>query len=163
MEFSFPFSSATISTFVHATEDEAKLKSLLDSLLPGDVKIRGTKASGHYGNLILILAAEIRKRADLREFWDKIVSGLGPEGKRKLLREASRRVSEDCFLYLRFDKQRACEGEFVLTDSGDAIHVQLKIAAYPARREVALRLVEDFIKSGLNPEASNEPAEKIQT
>jgi len=65
---------------------------------------------------------------------------------------SSTRIDESCRLYLRFDKQLAYRGELVLTDSGDAIHLKLKTAAFPAKREVAIGLVEKFIGAGQKDE-----------
>ena len=145
----FPFRSAVVSVFVHATEDGSRVLRGLKVLLPEDVEIRQRKAKGHHGNPITILSAIIRKRRLLREFQQRLMSRLRAGEKEKLAEVAIDRVGEDCCLYLRFDKQLAYGGELVLTEGGDAIHVRIKIAAYPAKREVAVRLVKKFISSGL--------------
>ena len=41
-------------------------------------------------------------------------------------------------LFLRFDKQRAYLGDLKIIEHGDAIHVKIKIAAYPAKKENAI-------------------------
>jgi hypothetical protein len=155
----FPFRSAAVSAFVHATEEESRVLRGLKVLLPEDVEVRRRRAKGHHGNPISVLSATIRKRRFLREFQRSLIAGLRAGEKEKLIEAAVERVGEDCRLYLRFDKQLAYRGELVLTEGGDAIHVRLKIAAYPAKREVAVRLLEEFISSGLGvePGSSMEP------
>lgn len=59
----------------------------------------------------------------------------------------SERVDEKCHLNLRFDKQLAYKAELAFTERGDAIHVRLKVAAYPAKHEVATKLVQELISS----------------
>lgn len=148
----FPFRSATVSAFVHATEEKSKVLNGLKVLLPEDVEVRQKRAKGHHGNPIYVLSAMIRKRGLLHEFQRRLMAGLRAGEKEKLIWAAAERVGEDCCLYLRFDKQLAYKGELVLTEGGDAIHVRLKIAAYPAKREVAVKMLEEFISSGLEME-----------
>jgi RNA binding exosome subunit len=148
----FPFRSATITVFAHATEDEEKVRGVLRALLPKDMEIERRGAKGHHGNPILIFSARIRRRSDLRRFWREFMGGLGAGEKQKLSSAAMDRLGEDCCLYLRFDKQLASGGELMLTDSGDALHVRLKVAAYPAKQEIAAELVREFVASGLGAE-----------
>ena len=141
----FPFSSATLSTFVHATEDESKVLEALKNILPEEVKIERRKLRGHHGNPIIVLSTVIGRRKPLRELWDTIAAKLGAEEFKKLGQIATERLDDECNLYLRFDKQLAYAGKLALTDTGDVIHVKLKVAAYPAKREVAARVVREFV------------------
>ncbi len=155
----FPFRSAAVSAFVHATEEESKVLDGLKVLLPEDVEVRRRRTKGHHGNPISVLSAMIRKRGLLREFQRRLMAGLCAGEKEKLVEVAVERVGEDCRLYLRFDKQLAYRGGLVLTEGGDAIHVRLKVAVYPAKREVAIKVLKEFISSGLEVElgSSTEP------
>ncbi|MCE7698869.1 MAG: hypothetical protein K8E24_008615 [Methanobacterium paludis] len=47
-------------------------------------------------------------------------------------------------LFLRFDKQRAHLGDLNVVEHGDSIHVKIKIAAYPAKKEVALKIAREI-------------------
>ena len=134
-----------MSTFAHATEDEQRVLNVLRTLLPEGVGVRRLKLEGHHGNPIVNLEAKVRQRKLLRELWQRVSTKLRAGELKKLGKIVPERVNEDCFFYLRFDKQLAHAGELVLTDNGDAIHLKLKVAAYPARREVAVKLLEKFI------------------
>jgi len=140
-----PFKSARASTLAHATEDEQKVIAALRVLLSSDVEIKGTKLKGHYGNPIVSFGASIGQKRTLHELWQHIVEKLRAGELEKIGEIINDRIDESCHLYLRFDKQRAYVDELALTDSGDAIHLTLKIAAYPARKEVAAKLVKEFI------------------
>lgn len=141
----FPFRTADVSTFVHATEDEGKVLKALRLLLPEEVEVGMAKLKGHYGNPILALSASIKQRKLLRELWARMVEKLPVGEVDKLERIVPDRIDETCHLYLRFDKQLAYAGEFALTEGGDAIHMALKVAAYPAKWEVAANLVQEFL------------------
>ncbi len=135
-----------MSTFAHATEDEQRVLSVLRTLVPEGVEVRRLKLEGHHGNPIVNLEAKVGQRKLLRELWQHVLAKLHVGELKKLSKVMLERVDGDCFFYLRFDKQLAHAGELVLTDSGDAIHLKLKVAAYPARREVAVELLEKFMR-----------------
>jgi hypothetical protein len=145
----FPFNSARISVFAHATEDVQKVLKALRALLPEQVEVQETKLKGHYGNPILALNTFIKQRRFLRELWMRMIERLREGELNKLSQVANDRIDETCHLYLRFDKQVAYAGELVLTEGSDAIHLRLKINAHPARREVAGKLIQAFIAPGL--------------
>ncbi len=142
----FPFRGAVISTFAHATEDERKVFVALQLLLPGGVEVRRVKLKGHHGNPIISFEAAVGQRKLLRELWQRVIEKLRAGELEKLSATASDRMDETCRLHLRFDKQLAHAGELVLSESGDAIHLRIKVAAYPAKPEVAVDLVKKFVR-----------------
>ncbi len=137
-----------MSTFVYATEDEQRVLEALQILLPEEAEVRRSELKGHHGNPIVNLEARVGQRKPLRELWQRALIRLRAGELEKLGKIVPERIDKDCFFYLRFDKQLAHAGELVLTDSGDAVHLRLKVAAYPAKREVAVKLVEKFMGVG---------------
>ena len=142
------FRNAVVNTFVHATEDEQRVLSVLRTLLPEGVVVRRLELQGHHGNPIVNLDAKVGQRKLLRELWQRVSTKLRAGELKKLGKIVPERVDKNCFFYLRFDKQLAHAGELVFTESGDAIHFKLKVAAYPAKREVAVKLLKEFIGQG---------------
>ncbi len=49
-------------------------------------------------------------------------------------------------LFLRFDKQRAFLGDLKVVDHGDSIHLKIKIAAYPAKKKVAIKIARKLFQ-----------------
>lgn len=143
----FPFRSATVSTHAHATEDEQRVLRAMMTLLPEAVEVRRSKLKGHHGNPITSLEARVGHRGLLKELWQRMVAKLRAGELERFRSTVPQRVDDSCHLYLRFDKQLAYCGELALTDSGDAVHMRLKIAAYPAKPEVAVTLAEKFMGS----------------
>ncbi len=147
-----PFRGAAVNVYAHATEDENKVLKALRTVLPEDVEIQKSNLKGHHGNPITSLSAVIDRKSMLRKFWDKILAGLQTGELDKLLERMLREVDDSCRTYLRFDKQHAYRGELVLTTKGDSIHVRLKILAFPAKREIAQRLIQQFVEGGQHEE-----------
>ena len=141
----FPFTSATISTLVHATEDEQRVLKALRLAMPEGVEVKRTRVRGHFGNPIVLLEARVKRKGAIQELWRNILANLGRGGLEELRGSLPRKIDDRCNLYLRFDKQRAHGGELVFTEGGDAVHFKLKVAAFPAKPEVAVKLVKDFL------------------
>jgi len=148
----FPFSNAVVSTHAHATEDEQRVLEALRTLLPEAVEVSQSKLKGHHGNPITGFEARVNRRILLRELWERVVAKLRAGELDNIRNILPARIDESCRLYLRFDKQLAYLGELVLAGSGDAIHLKLKMAAFPAKREIAIGLVEKFIGAGQKDE-----------
>ncbi len=141
-----PFRSVVVSTFVHATEAEERVLDAVRILLPEEIEVRRSRLKGHHGNPIMSLEARIGRKGALRELWQRVLAKVHGGELEKIAKVAPGRIDETCHLHLRFDKQLAYAGELVLTDGGNAIHLRLKVAAYPARQEVAVDLVEEFLR-----------------
>jgi len=144
----FPFASAVISVYVHATESEEKVSGVLKFLLPKGVAVDASKVKGHYGNPITMLNAKVDGTADIRELWRILFESLSAQEVEKIKRSVPDLVDGSCRLYLRFDKQQACEEKLALVGSGDAIHVKFKVLVYPAKQGAAIVAVEKFLQGG---------------
>ena len=47
--------------------------------------------------------------------------------------------------FLRFDKADALDEKWTILDSGDSIHLKVKIAAFPAKKQIAVDKVREAI------------------
>jgi len=142
-EISFPFTSAVISTYAHATEDETKVLNAFKEVV-GNVQVEVTSLSGHHGNPILLFKAKIGKK-EIHMWWKSFYERLDSFSRKKLLKEIKTKVDEGCFLYLRFDKQNASLGKLSLSDGDDVIRLKLKISAFPSRPQVAIHNVINYL------------------
>ena len=141
----FPFRNAVVSTFAHTTEAEERVLDAFGILLPEEIEVRRSRLKGHHGNPIVSLKARIGRK-ETRELWQRILAKLRRGELEKIAMVSPGRIDETCHLNLRFDKQLAYAGELTLSEGGDVIHLRLKVAAYPAKREVAVDLVEKFLR-----------------
>jgi RNA binding exosome subunit len=127
---------------VYGTENEDKVREAIINVLPSAQPQREV-TEGYYKYPLTVLYQKIDKKNDLKDFIHKI-NNLKPSEKKKLLRELDRRMDEKGNLFLRFDKQRAYLGDMKLVAHGDSIHIRLKIAAYPAKKKMALKVAQQL-------------------
>ncbi|MDP2767482.1 MAG: RNA-binding domain-containing protein [Candidatus Methanoperedens sp.] len=132
----------SLRTIVAATESEDRVKTALSLFLFGD-EIETIKTEGHFGNPITILQAQIKGRT-CRRFIELLKSKLPENELGRLKKELGERIDDDCCLHIRFDKQAAYNGIVQLAAATDTIATQIKLKAYPARREKAMAVAEEF-------------------
>ena len=58
----------------------------------------------------------------------------------------SRRIDDDCVFYTRLDKQKAVQGIYAVAHHGDVISITGKVASNPAKKEVAIRNMTEFLQ-----------------
>lgn len=133
------FVSARFRTYSHATEDEDRVKQAL-RLLTGasDKEIKVTINRGYHGNEIRVLETRFRKGPKLTNFLERLVENGIYE---RLEDELETRLDDECVLYLRFDKQEAYQGRWVLHQGEDTIQVKAKVQSFPAKPKKAVEEV----------------------
>ena len=135
-----PFSSVHARALCHATENVDSVKLAVQNTV-GETDFEVTRTSGHHGNEIMVIEAHVRGGKCGIELLDKLSSS----DKEKVLGTLERRVDESCNLFLRLDKQKAFLGELTLAQNDDAVAIRMKVAAFPAKKETALRAICDFL------------------
>ena len=136
---SVPFHYVDLRAFCYATEDEKRVEQALRTYLPEEFPIERTESEGHHGDRILVLSARVEKADGIRHVLDRIAE-LG-EGDR-IRDELDQRVTENCELFVRLDKQAAYRGRAEL---GDGITLRAKVEAYPAKKHIALEAVREAL------------------
>ena len=137
----------TYRTFVYSTEDEDKVIDALSYLIPNPL-VEKTVNEDHFGDSITILSQKVTKKRTNREFITFLNENLSDTDKNIIADELSRRMDDKGNLFLRFDKQEAYDENLMLTYSGDAIHVRIKIASYPVSKDGAIKVANklfDFL------------------
>lgn len=131
-------------TFAHATEDEARVRDALVHVI-GDpeVDVNVSSAEGHHGNPILLLEAELKNRPTIDAFFHRVAED--PHRYGMLVDQMERRLDDNNTFYLRFAKQPAYRGDLVLAQEEDAVLVRAKVAAFPAKRERAVRTLGAYL------------------
>ena len=70
------------------------------------------------------------------------MSTLTGPARKRILNRLEDKMDDYGNLYLRFDKQRAYLGDLKVVEHGDSIHLKIKIAAYPAKKKVAIDIAK---------------------
>ena len=134
-------------------EGAGKLKETLKSILPKDSEVEENvlepeTEGGVFTGELVELKCRLSRQADIREFTSKIFSSLDDYDRRKLLDNLPDFIDDECSLYVRLGKSEAAEGKIVL-ESKDSIHVTFKLAAYPAKKENAVKAARELIEDGI--------------
>jgi RNA binding exosome subunit len=129
--------------FVYGTENEEKVKKAIKTLFPNSL-IQREVIEGHYKTPVFILHDKIDKKRDIKNFIETL-DNLGVHDKKGILRDLKKKMDDKGNFFLRFDKQKAYLNELKVVEHGDSIHVKIKIAAYPAKKEPAMKLVRKLL------------------
>ncbi len=132
-----------LRAIAQATESQDRVKTVL-SLFIFDNEIEITPTEGYFGNPIIIMQARLKGR-DCGRFVELIRSKLSEQELRKLKGELYERIDDDCILHIRFDKQAAYAGQVKLAATTDSITAQIKLRAYPARKDNAAAVAEKIL------------------
>ncbi len=135
----------TLRAIAQATESEDRVKAALSLFLSGE-EIETVTAEGHFGNPILILQAHIKGK-NCNRFIEFLNSRLSENELQRLKNELCQRVDDYCVLHIRFDKQAAYKGTVQPATTSDTITAELKLKAFPARRERAIAVAEKIFRN----------------
>jgi len=130
-----------VQTFCYATERQDLIEDTLKELL-GDIEFEEEITESEHGNTMMILETRITKQREFTELFSK----LSDEVLDYILEDIDNRVDEDDMFYLRLDKQKAVQGVYEIAHHGDVISIFGKIQAHPAKKDVAMRVLSDFVK-----------------
>jgi RNA binding exosome subunit len=128
--------------YSHATEDQSKVESAV-MFASGVREVDTETLKGHHGNPLVKITVFLSKRKDLEAFLDRLGSaGILPG----VLDTLERRVDRENCLHIRLSKQAAYKGRIEATENDEAISVVAKVKAYPANRDVALRVLTEALR-----------------
>jgi RNA binding exosome subunit len=133
--------------FIHATEDRSKVIKAVQSLFPKGAEFPSyieTALDGYFGDPITSLIFLVKNRRPATEFFDYMVENLDSLDFVTLLDELPQRIDETKNLYLRFDKQKAYLGKFVL-ERHDSIRVKVSLLV-PHKAEPT-ELVKEYMQA----------------
>ena len=91
---------------------------------------------------MMILETRITKQREFKELFSK----LGDDILNFIIEDIENRVDDDDIFYLRLDKQKAVQGIYEVAHHGDVISLFGKVQAHPAKKEVAVKVLKEFIQ-----------------
>lgn len=127
--------------FVYENEDVEELSQAILNILP-EAEIEAEEAEGLTDDKIIILSGVVSKKRYTKAFFNTLLESTDLE---KLNDDLERKIDEKGNWFLRFDKADVIDEKLTVIDSGDSIHLKIKIAAYPARKEIAVEKVREAI------------------
>ena len=130
-----------VQTFCYATERKELLEETMENLLGEADEYSEDESVGEHGNVMTILEARLTHQRQYR----KLFTDLGPEIRAWIVSDLDNRIDDDCVFYIRLDKQKAVQGIYEPAHHGDVIAITGKVQAHPARKEVAARVLSEFL------------------
>ena len=128
-----------VQTFCYATEKRELLEEMTELL--GTDEFQEDISEGEHGNIMTILETRLTKQREFNSLFKK----LGPEICQWILDDIDNRIDEDCVFYMRLDKQKAVQGIYEVAHHGDVVAITGKVQSHPARKDVAVRVMSDFL------------------
>ena len=138
-----PFLNIRLRAIAQATEMEERVEAAM-LYVSGLEEVPASQIEGHFGNPITIFEVEMTKNRDMKKFL-QILKDAGMLA--LLMEKIEPRLDENCVFHFRLDKQKAYAEKLELASSKDIIDVSMKVAAYPAKREIALETLMDWFLS----------------
>lgn len=141
--------------FCYATENEDLIHDTMVELLDND-EFDVEVCDSEHGNRMIILQQELKKQKEFVALFSKFPQKLIDA----VIDDIENRIDDDCVFYLRLNKQKAVQGEYAIAHHGDVISVTGKVVSHPARKEIAVANLTEFLK-GIAPVqcAQSEPSE----
>lgn len=129
--------------FVYEDESVEEVSQAILNILP-EAEIEAEEADGMLEDKIIILSGVVSKKRYTKTFFNTLLDSTDLE---KLNSDLERKMDEKGNWFLRFDKSDALDEKWTILDSGDSVHMKIKVAAYPARKDIAVEKVRDAILS----------------
>ena len=139
-----------LTVFSHGNEDvqpvlDAMLQFFPFSLEDRKVHLNKSTATGFNRQEIKIFEVNLSKQSLVNEFLESLVGNLSEIQKGIILNQAESRLDSNLDFFIRFDKDSWISGKkLALTDSGSCFHLKMSIAAFPKKREIALKVIKDL-------------------
>ncbi len=120
--------SVEVAYIAHATEDEARIRSAVSSILGIGIEPEVQRMEGHFGNEITRVVYHITGEEAYKTF-RKIFDSMPEKVKRSITDGISMYIDEHFSLYIRLDKQEIVRGRIELSES-DAVRIKVKPRLY---------------------------------
>lgn len=145
--------------FVYENEDLDLITDALLNILPS-ARVETEEVEGLLEEPMVILSGMISKKRYTKEFLNNLLA-IDKDQLSKLYNDLDKKMDEKGNLFLRFSKDfKVLESDennrlendledsidlnqWKILDGGDSIHLKIKVAAYPAKKEVALKILDE--------------------
>ena len=129
--------------FVYENESVDEISQSILNILP-EAEIEAEEAEGLLEDKIIILSGVVSKKRYTKTFFKTLMDSVDLE---KLNDDLELKIDEKGNWFLRFDKADALDEKWTILDKGDAIHLKVKIAAFPAKKQIAVDKVCEAIEN----------------
>ena len=123
------------------------LKFFPFNLEENKVELKKTNAQGFNQSTITIFEVILTKINLINQFLDFILDNLNENQKQTIIKQMESRLDENLDFFVRFDNDEWIQNnKLELTDSGKCFHLKISVAAFPRKREAALKIVRELFE-----------------
>ena len=106
------------------------------------IELKETEAKGFNEQKITIFEVTLTKERHTNKFMGNLIENLDEEQRKLILSQLESRLDDKLNFFLRFDKDEYMNNDKLnLTDSGNCFHIEISVAAFPKKRDLALEIV----------------------
>ena len=137
-----------VFSYEKINEDNKLILDKFLELFPFDLKdekieLKKTWAEGFHEKKIIVFETILNKEKHIKRFLENLNQKLGNEEKNRIISQLDSRLDDNLDFFLRFDKEEYLKNNnLTITPSGNCFHVSMSIAAFPKKRDSALRIVK---------------------
>lgn len=139
-----------LTVFSYENENEEIIRDAFLRFFPfnleeNKISLDKKNATGFNNSKIDIFEVTLTKDNLINQLLENLLNNLSKSDKETMLMQAESRLDKNLDFFIRLDKDLWInEGKLVLTDSGKCFHLKISIAAFPKKREVALKIIKDL-------------------
>jgi RNA binding exosome subunit len=135
-------------------KDESQIHLISKSfslILPIDfekekIVINKTQVKGLENDTIHIFSIKINKNRHNLLFIKKMFKKLNKKDIEKIYKQRNSRLNDHGIFFIRIDKTSLFKNIYKITELGDCFHIKIKLAAFPNKREIAMKSLEKLIE-----------------
>ena len=127
--------------FVYENESLDEINQAILNILP-ESEINTEEAEGLMENKIIILSGTLSKKRQCKAFFNTL---LETQDLDRLNNDLERKIDDNANWFLRFSKNEAIDENLVIVESGDSIHLKIKIAAFPSKKHIAIDKLREYL------------------
>ena len=117
------------------------------SLEQEKIELSERNVSGFDERKITIFEVTLIKEKHTSKFLENLTKNLDKNQKELSLSQLESRLDDNLDFFLRFDKDKYLENDLLqLTDSGNCFHVEMSIAAFPKKRDIAVEIIKQIFE-----------------
>ena len=133
----------------HNEDDKLILDKFLEffpfDLKDNKIEFNKKEVLGFDEKKITIYEVVLTKEKHMNKFLDNLKKNVDAEQQKLILEQLETRLDEKLDFFIRFDKDEYLKNTNLrLTDSGNCFHLKMSIAAFPKKRDIALRIVKEM-------------------
>ena len=133
--------SITLNVFEKDEEKIEEILTIYHNLLHIDFQkeklyIKQEKLEGLKENIIHSITLETTRKRHNELLFDSIFQNITKQDRDTIIEQIESRLNDEGYVFIRLEKQALLQQQFILTDEGDCFHIKIKIAGYPAKREI---------------------------